>query len=59
MKKVMFLIAMLGLGTLCWAGTAREDATDRLDNATNVLHEIMGMHPTAEFRKKCWNTQSA
>jgi lipid-binding SYLF domain-containing protein len=43
MKKVMFLIAMLSLGTLCLAGTAREDATDRLDNATNVLHEIMGM----------------
>ena len=43
MKKVMFLLAMLSLGTLCWAGSAREDATDRLDNATNVLHEIMGM----------------
>ena len=42
MKKVMFLLAMLGLGTLCWAGTAREDATDRLDNATKVVHEIMG-----------------
>jgi SH3 domain-containing YSC84-like protein 1 len=43
MKKVMFLLAMLSLGTLCWAGSAREDATDRLENATNVLHEIMGM----------------
>jgi SH3 domain-containing YSC84-like protein 1 len=43
MKKVMILLAMLSLGTLCWAGSAREDATDRLDNATNVLHEIMGM----------------
>jgi lipid-binding SYLF domain-containing protein len=43
MKKVMFLLAMLGLGTLCWAGSAREDATDRLDKATTVLHEIMGM----------------
>jgi len=43
MKKVMFVLAMLGLGTLCWAGSAREDATDRLDNATTVLHEIMGM----------------
>jgi lipid-binding SYLF domain-containing protein len=42
MKKVLFLIAMLSLGTLCWAGTAREDATERLDNAANVLHEIMG-----------------
>jgi lipid-binding SYLF domain-containing protein len=42
MKKLMFLLAMLSLGTLCWAGSAREDATDRLDNATKVMHEIMG-----------------
>jgi len=33
---------MLGLGTLCWAGSAREDASERLNNATTVLHEIMG-----------------
>jgi SH3 domain-containing YSC84-like protein 1 len=43
MKKVMFVLAMLSLGTLCWAGSAREDATERLQNATTVLHEIMGM----------------
>jgi len=43
MKRVMFLLAMLSLGTLCWAGSAREDATDRLNNAAQVLHEIMGM----------------
>src|ERR1039457_5938041 len=43
MKKVMFVLAMLGLGTLCWAGAAKEDATDRLNNATSVMHEIMGM----------------
>jgi lipid-binding SYLF domain-containing protein len=43
MKKVMFMFAMLSLGTLCWAGSAREDATDRLNNATSVMHEIMGM----------------
>jgi SH3 domain-containing YSC84-like protein 1 len=41
MKKVMFLFAMLSLGTLCWAGSAREDATDRLENATGVVHAIM------------------
>jgi len=41
MKKVMFLLAMMSLGTLCWAGTAREDATDRLDNATKVVQAIM------------------
>jgi SH3 domain-containing YSC84-like protein 1 len=43
MRKVIFVLAMLGLGTLCWAGSAREDATDRLDKATTVLHEIMAM----------------
>jgi lipid-binding SYLF domain-containing protein len=43
MKKVMLFLAMLSLGTLCWAGSAREDATDRLDNAAKVMHEIMGM----------------
>jgi len=41
MKKLMFLLAMLSLGTMCWAGSAREDATDRLGNAAAVLHEIM------------------
>ena len=43
MKKVIFILAMFGLGTLCWAGSGREDATERLDNAKQVLHEIMGM----------------
>ena len=43
MKKLMHLLAILSLGTLCWAGSAREDATERLDNAKQVLHEIMGM----------------
>jgi len=43
MRKVIFVLAMLGLGTLCWAGSAREDATDRLGKASTVLHEIMGM----------------
>jgi SH3 domain-containing YSC84-like protein 1 len=43
MKKVMFVFAMLSLGALSWAASAREDATDRLDSATTVLHEIMSM----------------
>jgi SH3 domain-containing YSC84-like protein 1 len=42
MKKLMFVLAMLSLGTLCWAGSGREDATERLEKATQVLHEIMG-----------------
>ncbi len=43
MRKAMFFFAMLSLGTLSWASSAREDATDRLDNAKQVLHEIMAM----------------
>ncbi|MGA8539755.1 MAG: lipid-binding SYLF domain-containing protein [Terriglobales bacterium] len=43
MRKLISLLAMVSLGALCWAGSAREDATDRLNNATSVLHEIMGM----------------
>jgi lipid-binding SYLF domain-containing protein len=41
MKKLMLLVVVFSLGCLSWAGTAREDATDRLDNAAKVLHEIM------------------
>src|ERR1700719_4004184 len=43
MKKVTLVLAMLSLGTLGWAASAREDATDRLDSAKQVMHEIMGM----------------
>ena len=43
MRKVIFILAMFGLGTLCWAGSGREDATERLENSKQVLHEIMGM----------------
>src|ERR1700688_3867150 len=43
MKKVVFVLAMVSLGTLCWAGSAREDAIERLNNAGQVLHEIMAM----------------
>ncbi|MGA8309044.1 MAG: lipid-binding SYLF domain-containing protein [Terriglobales bacterium] len=43
MKKVMLFLAMLSVSSLCWAASAREDATERLENATNVLHEVMGM----------------
>src|SRR6202165_3873796 len=43
MKKVTFVLAMLSLGTLGWSASGREDATDRLDKATQMMHEIMGM----------------
>jgi lipid-binding SYLF domain-containing protein len=41
MKKFMLLVVVFSLGCLSWAGTGREDATDRLGNAAKVLHEIM------------------
>src|SRR6202023_1670954 len=51
MKKVTFVIAMLSLGTLGWAASGREDATDRLDKAPQGMHEIMGM-PRNEIREE-------
>lgn len=42
MKKLMFLLAILSFGTLCWAGSERQEAINRLNNAATVLNEIMG-----------------
>jgi lipid-binding SYLF domain-containing protein len=42
MKKLMLVLAMLSVGSLSWAETAREAATDRLANAGKVLREVMG-----------------
>jgi lipid-binding SYLF domain-containing protein len=41
MKKLVLLAAMLSLASVCWAGSARRNAVDRLNNAAKVLHEIM------------------
>jgi lipid-binding SYLF domain-containing protein len=41
MKKLVLLAAMLSVASLCWAGSARRNAVDRLNNAAKVLHEIM------------------
>jgi lipid-binding SYLF domain-containing protein len=41
MKKVTLLLLTLSLGTLSWAGTARQDATDRLNDSAKVLQELM------------------
>jgi esterase/lipase superfamily enzyme/lipid-binding SYLF domain-containing protein len=41
MKKLILFFAISSLGILCWAGSARENATQRLENATNMLREIM------------------
>jgi lipid-binding SYLF domain-containing protein len=37
----MTVVAMLGMTSICWAGTDREATIDRLDHAGAVLHEIM------------------
>src|SRR5882672_5131789 len=43
MKKLILLLATLSLGSVCWGASARHDAEERLQNATEVMHEIMGM----------------
>jgi lipid-binding SYLF domain-containing protein len=40
-KKLMVLGAMLGVATMGWADTPKENATDRLENAAKVIHEVM------------------
>src|SRR6516225_3691801 len=40
-KRLVAICAVLGLTTLGWADTKKEDATERLDNAANVMHEVM------------------
>ena len=40
-KKLVVLGAMLGVATLGWSDTKKEEASDRLDNAAKVLHEVM------------------
>lgn len=42
-KQIMFLGAVLGVASVALASdTPKEDATERLDKAANVLHEVMG-----------------
>jgi lipid-binding SYLF domain-containing protein len=44
MKKLisLLLMSLIGLvGTLAWAGSAREDTVDRLQKSVDVLHAIM------------------
>lgn len=41
-RQLMVMTAVLGVASLSWAGdTPRETATDRLDKAADVLHQIM------------------
>lgn len=41
MKRTFFFLALLGLGTMSWADETRADVTDRLQNAGDVLRQIM------------------
>lgn len=41
-KQLIVLSAVMGLASMGWADSAKETATDRLQNAANVLHTIMG-----------------
>ena len=41
MKKLVLLGAMLSMVSLCWAGSERRDAIDRLNNSAKVLDAIM------------------
>lgn len=44
MKGLIFLLAILSFGTMCWAGSQRQkrqDDVNRLDKSAAVLHEIM------------------
>ena len=42
MKKLVLLGVMLGLASLCWAGSERRAAIDRLNSSAKVLDDIMG-----------------
>lgn len=42
MKKVLMLIALLSIASLGWAESNRESSDNRMENAGNVLHQIMG-----------------
>jgi lipid-binding SYLF domain-containing protein len=41
MKKLVTLVAVLGMTSIGWAGTGREATIERLDHAGAVLHEVM------------------
>jgi len=41
MKKLMLLVALVSLATFGWSESKLESSNDRLNNAANVLHEIM------------------
>jgi lipid-binding SYLF domain-containing protein len=40
-KTIALLLSVVWGGVFAYAGSAREDATERLENAASVLHEVM------------------
>ena len=42
MKRIGVLVLVLASSCYVWAGSDKEDATERLQKAGDVLHEIMG-----------------
>ena len=40
MKKFVAFLSLVGLATFSWAGTAKEDSTDRLQKASEVLTQM-------------------
>jgi len=40
-KKLITMAAILGMTSVCWAGSGHEASVDRMDHAGAVLHEIM------------------
>ena len=58
MKQIMFLLAMLSVGTLSWADRrGKMPLTGWTTRPT--WYTQLWVRPTAESRKKCWSTQSA
>jgi SH3 domain-containing YSC84-like protein 1 len=41
MKRLALLSVILGMASLCWAGSERRDTVDRLNDAAKVLDQIM------------------
>ncbi|MFL6439134.1 MAG: lipid-binding SYLF domain-containing protein [Terriglobales bacterium] len=41
MQRLLLLVVAVGVSSFSWAGTARQDAVNRMDNAAQVLHEIL------------------
>jgi lipid-binding SYLF domain-containing protein len=41
MKRIIFVIAVMSFGGMCWADQTKDDVTDRMHQAGEVLHQVM------------------